>query len=251
MNHRNSVNAVREEFSNVVNTLAVDTSSRVLSLALRSRNSDTFEANLEGTPRHSEQLLDLIGEGLNHLGLRKEELDRLIWGLGPGSFTGLRIGLSVLKGLRLGLGKKSFGVSSLDLIALGSGIVNGNLAVCVDARRERIYAAMYRFRNGSVEKIIPDSLFSFDELKRRIKPETVVTGDALEPYGALLRESVGEQVTFLSSSFWYPRAIFSIELAEKKREWLKPLSLRAMQPAYLRSSEAEEKGRRTPVRRRG
>ena len=82
MNHRDSVN-----------TLAVDTSSRVLSLALRSRNSETFEANLEGTPRHSERLIDLIEEGLDHLGLQKEEMDQLIWGLGPGSFTGLRIGL--------------------------------------------------------------------------------------------------------------------------------------------------------------
>ena len=130
-------------------------------------------------------------------------------------------------------------------------MANGELAVCVDARRERIYAAMYRFRHGAVQKVVPDSLFSFDELKKRVCPETVFTGDALETYGALIRQSVGKEATFLSRSFWYPRAVFSIDLAETKKEWLKPLSLRAMKPAYLRSSEAEEKYRVAPMRRRG
>lgn len=241
MNHR----------KNAVNTLAVDTSSRVLSVALRSGNSEVFEANLEGTPRHSEQLIDLIEEGLDHLGLRKEEINRLIWGLGPGSFTGLRIGLSVLKGLCLGLGKPSFGVSSLDLIAWGSGMVTGELAVCVDARRERIYAAVYRFRNGLIQKVIQDSLFSFDELKERMKPGIVLAGDALQNYGALVKSLMGDEAIFLPPSFWYPRAFFALPLAEDRKDWLKRLSLRSMEPRYLRCSEAEEKFRSKTVRRTG
>ena len=235
---------------NAVNILAVDTSSRVLSVALRSRNLETFETNLEGTPRHSEQLIDLIEEGLNHLGLKKEDIDQFIWGMGPGSFTGLRIGLSVLKGLHLGLRKRSFGVSSLDLIALGVGLVTGELIVCIDARRKRIYAATYRFRNGLIQKVTQDSLFSFDELKKKIKAETVLAGDALENYGTLIRKSTGKDAVFLPSSFWYPRALHSIRLAESKKEWLKPLSLRSMEPSYLRSSEAEEKIQRVAAGRR-
>lgn len=234
---------------NAVNTLAVNTSSRVLSIALCSRHSEVFEANLEGTPRHSDELIDLIEEGLNHLGLKKEEINQLIWGLGPGSFTGLRIGLSVLKGLHLGLGKQSFGISSLDLIALGAGMVTGELVVCVDARRERIYTAIYRFRNGSVQKIVQDSLFSFDELRKRIKTGTVCTGDALETYGGSMRKSMGDQVTFLPTSFWYPRALFAVRLREDRKDWLKRLSLRSMEPRYLRSSEAEEKIHSQTIRR--
>src|SRR3989338_2449813 len=142
---------------NAKNILAVDTSSRLLSVAIRSEYS-VFEANLDGTPRHSEQLIGLIKEGLAHLRLKKNDLETLIWGLGPGSFTGLRIGLSVLKGFHLGLRKKSYGASSLDLIALSSGLVSGELAVCVDARREHIYAAKYQFKKGAVKKVLKDSL---------------------------------------------------------------------------------------------
>src|SRR3989338_6792184 len=95
------------------NILAVDTSSRVLSVSISGGRKKIFEANLEGVPRHSERLIGLIQKGLKRQGLKKKDLEIFVWGLGPGSFTGLRIGLSMLKGFTLGLGKRSFGASSL------------------------------------------------------------------------------------------------------------------------------------------
>ena len=223
------------------NILAVDTSSRVLSIAIRTGNGTLFESNLEGTPRHSEQIIDLIQSGLARLGLKKNELDLFLWGLGPGSFTGLRIGLSVLKGFHLGFEKHSFGASSLDLVALGSGMVKGELAVCIDARREHIYAALYRFQGGKAKKVFQDSLVSFETFMKKVSRDTVFTGDALVPYGGWIQKKLGENTLFLSPSFWYPRALFLTHLYEAKREWLKPLTLRTMTPQYLRISEAEEK----------
>ena len=228
---------------NAKNSLAVDTSSRVLSVAIRSEDS-VFEANLDGTPRHSEQLIGLIKEGLAHLRLKKSDLEVLIWGLGPGSFTGLRIGLSVLKGFHLGLRKKSYGASSLDLIALSSGMTSGELAVCVDARRQHIYAAKYQFKKGSVKKVLKDTLLSFDQLMNKTGKETLFAGDALAAYGDSIRKKLGKNVLFLSPSFWYPRASQSLFLYDSKREWLTPLSLRTMVPRYFRSSEAEERLKR-------
>ena len=70
------------------NLLAVDTSSRMLSVALAGRGA-LFEANLDGMPRHSEQLIDLIDQGLRTLRLKKDEIHEFLWGFGPGSFTGL------------------------------------------------------------------------------------------------------------------------------------------------------------------
>ena len=220
--------------------LAVDTSSQVLSVAIRAGKT-SFEANLDGSPRHSEQLIGLIEKGLKRLKLKKENLKTFIWGLGPGSFTGLRIGLSVLKGFHLGLRKKSYGASSLDAIALSSGVKNGELLVCVDARRQSIYAAQYRFKNGLIKKTMKDSLLSLDELLKKTDKDTVFTGDALAVYGDLIRKKHGKNVLFLSPSFWYPRASQLLFLTESKREWLTPLSLRTMVPRYLRSSEAEER----------
>lgn len=222
--------------------LAIDTSSEVLSLAIGSSSSGFLERNLIGIPRHSEQLIYAIEQGLNDLRLKKEDLTHLMCGLGPGSFTGLRIGLSVLKGLHLGLNRRTvLGVSSLDLIALGCGLASGTLAVCVDARRERIYTSIYRFENGAMERKMGDALFSIDELLAQVNGETVFVGDALLTYGDAIREGVGKDTVFLKPAFWYPRAVSFIRLWEEKRKWLQPLSLRTMVPRYLRRSEAEEK----------
>lgn len=224
-----------------VNILAVDTSSRVLSVAIYQNGQAVYETNLESAPRHSEQLMSVIVNGLSTVHLQKSDLTHFLWGLGPGGFTGLRIGCSVLKGFSLGLKKPAFGVSSLDVIALGSGIISGELAVCVDARRERIYTATYKFRNGSAEKMISDSVMSFEELTRKISAGMVVTGDAITNYGARLREKFGDEIQLMSSMFWYPKASFMIHLFQTHPEWAEKLAQRAMLPRYLRRSEAEEK----------
>lgn len=221
--------------SSAKNILAVDTSSNVLSVAICSGKEAVFEANLDGVPpRHSEQLIDFIEEGLKRLHLKKSDLDYLIWGLGPGSFTGLRIGLSALKGFRLGLKKKAFGASSLDVIALGSGMVSGKLAVLTDARRDRIYTAVYEFNKGEMKKVLGDSARTIDELEGALTPDTVITGDAIRKYGQALKAKFGKGMLFMDPIFWYPRALFLLHLYEFKRGWLKPLTLKSIAPQYLR-----------------
>lgn len=199
-----------------------------------------FEANLDGVPRHSEFLIDFIQDGLKRLKIKKQDLDLLIWGLGPGSFTGLRIGLAALKGFHVGLKKKSLGGSSLDLIALGTGMVSGELVVCVDARRQRIYTAIYQFHLGDIKKVLPESILSIDELMTKLNPGTVMTGDALQSYGDQIQSEFAKEMLFLDPIFWYPRALFLLHLYESKRDWLKPLTLKTMSPQYLKKSEAEE-----------
>ncbi|OGW80162.1 MAG: tRNA (adenosine(37)-N6)-threonylcarbamoyltransferase complex dimerization subunit type 1 TsaB [Omnitrophica bacterium RIFCSPLOWO2_12_FULL_44_17] len=223
------------------NILAVDTSSRVLSVGISQNGESVFETNLEGTPRHSEQLIDLIQHGLETVHLKKNDLTHFVWGLGPGSFTGLRIGCAFLKGFSLGCQKPVFGVSSLDAIALGSGIISGELAVCVDARREKIYTAIYKFQNGSPEKILPESVLSFEELSKEIRPGMIVTGDSILNYHIRFRNAFADQVELMQPMFWYPKASLMIRLFETWPERTKKLTLRMMVPMYLRRSEAEEK----------
>ena len=222
------------------NILAVDASSGVLSVAIKSKSGKIFEKNLEGTPRHSEELFGLIETGLKRLRLKKNDLDCFLWGLGPGSFTGLRIGLSILKGFHLGFKKPAFGTSSLDLIALGAKRKEGKLAVCLDARRERIYTALYEYQKGVLEKTFNDCPISFDEFIKRVDSTFVFVGDALAVYGEKLRKKLGKKALFLDPSFWYPQALFLIRLFELNSKWLRPLTLQTMRPQYLRASEAEE-----------
>jgi len=222
------------------NLLAVETSSKVLSVAIQSQSGALFESNLESAPRHSELLIQSIQQGLRSVHLDKNDLTHLVWGMGPGSFTGLRIGLSVLKGLSLGLGKKSFGASSLDLVAFGCSQSSGRLAVCVDARRDRIYSSMYEFASGAIRRLFSDSLLSIEEFLSRVNRKTIFTGDGLLRYGSTIRRKVGKGAVFMDPFFWYPRAVSLLRLWNQKSEWLQTLSLREMTPRYLRRSEAED-----------
>lgn len=215
--------------------LAVETSSRLLSVAAQAPDGSVFETSLNGTPRHAEQLMDLVAHGLKALRLKKDDLRTLLWGSGPGSFTGLRIGFAALKGFYLGLGGRHrvFGASSLDLIAYGVGIHSGDLLVSVDARRDRIYAAVYRFHGGSIEKLLQDSLLSFDQLMKWIKPDTTLAGDAWLRYGNEIRKRC-RSVHVLDEAFWYPRAASLIRLYRCRIGWLDALSLKTMTPRYFR-----------------
>jgi len=221
-------------------SLAVDTSSNLLSVAVRADRSKSYETVLKGSPRHSEQLIDCIRKSLKARAIKKERLTHLLWGLGPGSFTGLRIGLSVLKAMRLGLKANAFGASSLDVIALGSQLDSGKLWVAVDARRNSIYAACYEFRNGSAKKVKSDTLYSLDAFQNVLKTDIVLTGDALLKLMPQVKRRLGESVHCLSESHWYPKASALFKVWDEHRNWMKPLTLRNMQPKYLRRSEAED-----------
>jgi len=224
--------------------LAVETSSKLLSVAIQTKNGVLFERDFSGTPKHSEQLMGTIDLGLKSLKLQKDDLDHLLWGVGPGSFTGLRIGMSVLKGLHLGLAKEAFGASSLDLIALGCDATSGYVVVGVDARRGHIYSSIFEFRSGKMRCLTRDLLLTYGQLCERLdelaQPITFV-GDALVTYGNELRATYSKRMRFLDSTSWYPHATQLLQLWQKNPKWFKSLTLRTMVPQYLRCSEAEDK----------
>ncbi len=225
------------------NVLAVDTSSRSLSIAVRTARGRIFEIHFSNALRHSEEIVTEIRLALHKVKLSSADLSDFLWGAGPGSFTGLRIGFSTLKAFALVFkNKKFFAASSLDLIALGCpSIQTGKqLIVCVDARRERIYASSYRFENGEIKRSHKEVLVTIKTLLSWTNVESILTGDALEKYGTLIREKALNKIEFLDSKYWYPQAKTLFCLSEIKPKWLVPLSLRTMMPRYLRITEAEE-----------
>ncbi len=224
----------------VRNILAIDTSSKVLTVAISSGES-VFSVRLEGSPRHSEHLIELVRHGLNNLGIDKKDLSHFLWGLGPGSFTGLRIGLSVAKGFAIGFGRPSYGISSLDVVAAGTGLVSGDLMVCIDARRERIYTSSYRFESGMPEKKMSEAVLTIDQVLEKLSPGCHVTGDAILAYGDKIRGRFGRKVFMMDSKFWSPDALTMIRLFEANPGWFRKIPVRQMTPKYLRRSEAEEK----------
>ncbi len=128
--------------------LAFDTSSEILSIAIfdGERKIAAFESS--GFVRHSSILLPSIEKLLKENKIKPDEIDVMAVGLGPGSFTGLRVGVTAAKILGYALKKKVVGVSSLDAIAFGMPDVEGVFTLAVDARRGKWYTAAYEKKNG-------------------------------------------------------------------------------------------------------
>jgi tRNA threonylcarbamoyladenosine biosynthesis protein TsaB len=225
----------------VKNILAIDTSSERLSVACLRRDGALAEVNLEAGYRHSERLVMLIDAALRSARVAKHELDVIACGIGPGSFTGLRIGISHAKGLALGLGRRVCAFSSLDAIAEAIPPAENKLAVALDARRGAIYAAVYQSKGGRVVKLLKDSLVTIDQLLKRLPGRFTVTGDALGPYGREIEARSRGRAVLLDKLFWRPSAAAVLRGVQSGNVQLTPVSLRALKPAYLRLSEAEER----------
>ncbi len=131
-------------------TLAFDTSSKTLSVALLEDRAVLYDAILHREQNHSEVLLPAIDEACRRSNVTVRDMDLFACTLGPGSFTGLRIGLSTLKGLMLATGKPAAGVSSLAALALNVEDPDAVIGSMMDAGRGQVYLAYYRCGNDRV-----------------------------------------------------------------------------------------------------
>jgi tRNA threonylcarbamoyladenosine biosynthesis protein TsaB len=126
-----------------VNILAIDTAAAILSAALETeKGAWFFEA--DAGPRHSEMLMDVVDILMKKAGLQKNELEGLVCMKGPGSFTGLRIGFSTVKGLALSLGIPFASVPTLDCMAFPFSPWPGLVLPLIDAKQNRFFTALYR-----------------------------------------------------------------------------------------------------------
>jgi tRNA threonylcarbamoyladenosine biosynthesis protein TsaB len=193
---------------------------------------------------HVEKLVQLIASLLNEISVGVEGLDGVAVSLGPGSFTGLRIGLGTAKGMCFGTGLPLAGVPTLDAMAETACPWDGNVVPVRDARRGEIYLATYRNSGSPPERTSDYLALTPEEAGRRIaelarQEKTLVTGDALERYGELLRDMVPDEVVFLPEAKWMPSPAVIAAIGLRLIGQGRTLDLAASEPLYLRRSEAE------------
>ncbi len=225
------------------NLLAFDTSSSALSLALLT-GGKVHETRLDGFFGHAENLIPMIQKLLKKNRLSPADLDAFLIGRGPGSFTGLRIGFSTLRGLLISAPVPCLGALSLDMAAENIDAEEGTrLAVCFDARRQKFYTRFYIRKRHGWKPEGPAEVLESPVLASRLTPGTWVTGDALERHTAFFTEEAGLNPADLQEkSRWYPRAAVLIEWHQKRDRRLKALKKSVdFLPLYFRRSEAEEK----------
>jgi tRNA threonylcarbamoyladenosine biosynthesis protein TsaB len=221
--------------------LSLDTSCLTLSLALMN-GAQVVEHVLEGPPRKQSQMLpEVITQLLGRHQLLLSQLEGFVVGLGPGSFTGLRIGLSTIKGLAYALEKPVAGVSSLAALAMETPVGSEVFALAV-VKRGELYVGHFRHTATGIEVLEPEQSMTVAQVAAVLvaNPQAVACGPAVVEYGAQLPAA---QVL---SHPTVPSAVMLARLASLPVRYVKE-DLFALEPHYLRGSGAEENPKFPPL----
>lgn len=165
--------------------LAIETSSRVLGAAILDQDGREVEFNYSFELRHTSHLIPTVSNLVEFCGLKPRDMDAYCVSIGPGSFTGLRIGVMTVKALALAIPKKVVAVPSLDAIAEGAPAATGVICAAVDAKKEKFYSCFYERKKGILKRLSPYLLVSANELLDKIKAvkhDILVTGDGIEKF---------------------------------------------------------------------
>jgi tRNA threonylcarbamoyladenosine biosynthesis protein TsaB len=219
--------------------LAVDTSTPVASVAVSRAGVLLGEILLNSRIPHSDRLLCLVQQLLNDCGLSVREVDAFALAIGPGSFTGLRVGMATVKGLALATGKPVAGISSLRMLAMQAPAPLYPVCSLFDARKKQVYAGFFRWQNGFPQACRPEVVLAPQLLLDSVDEPTIFVGDGAQTYRQLIVERLGAQAHFLPFSHHLCRASHLLPLAVRDLEFGKDKPLAELIPNYVRRSEAE------------
>ncbi len=224
-----------------MNVLALDTSTELGSVAVMGDGELRSEITARVRAKHGETLLPLIEEALRLAKVDKAALGLIAVGLGPGSFTGTRVGVATAKGLAVALGLPMIGVVSLRAMARGAAAPL--VLAAADAHKGEVYAALYARVGDTLEtRIAPFHAPPEDALAQlgTLAPGAVACGSALRRYPERFADRLGAEL--LPASFDAPRgALIALEAVERfERDGAD--DAREMEPLYVRPSDAELPG---------
>lgn len=212
--------------------LSMDSSAVTASVALTDGDEIIKSEFVNSGLTHSETLLPMITRVMD--GRKYRELDGIAITAGPGSFTGVRIGVATVKGLAFNDDIPCYSVSTLEAIAYN--FVDKNAVVCavMDARRMQFYNALFRVQNGKVERLCDDRAISIEDLRNELKQydKVIIAGDGAK----LCFQNIElENCTLADEDRIYQNAVGVAKAAQNKNA----ISPKALMPVYLRQSQAE------------
>ncbi|MCI0342818.1 MAG: tRNA (adenosine(37)-N6)-threonylcarbamoyltransferase complex dimerization subunit type 1 TsaB [Planctomycetales bacterium] len=226
--------------------LAVETSGTHGSVACgdpeAGATGDFREEVFEQSLSHGRAVAPAAERLLRECGWRASDLDLLAVGLGPGSFTGVRVGIAFVKGLALGTGRPVVGVPSLEALARNAPADAPAVATLVDARWGEAYLAVFRRGAGGLSRELPETVLEPAGIAARIPADAVVIGNGLGPFGGELR---GRGCALPDPDLARVSAVAVACLAASTLRRTGPSPLHALAPIYLRGSHAE-RGLREP-----
>lgn len=223
-------------------TLAFDTSSKTVAVALLHDDVILYDTIINIDLNHSEVLLSAISYACLQTRIKISEIDLFACVIGPGSFTGLRIGVSTLKGLMLATGKPAVGISSLAALALNVGKSSKIICSVMDAGRGQVYTAFYRYNeNGLLDQIGTDEAVDPREIILNPEQEIIFVGDGAIKYSGIISNNINNKINIASSAQQYIRASSVAILGREKYNRNELLNAETFVPVYLRSADARVK----------
>ena len=214
--------------------LGIDSSAITAGCALYDGGKVIAEQFLNTKHTHSQTLLPMVEDMLKSAEVKLADVDIIAVTAGPGSFTGLRIGIASVKGMAMGAGKRCVSISTLEAIAYNFIGVDGIICCAMDARCGQVYNALFRSENGVITRLCEDravkSADLYEELKK-LEGNIILAGDGAE----ILYKATEESFRLAPLPLRYQRGLGVCLAAEGKET----IDAAALMPSYLRLPQAE------------
>lgn len=228
--------------------LAIDSTAITASVALLDNETVIGVSSIHNKLTHSEKLLPMIDELLKNSGYTIDDVALYAVSEGPGSFTGVRIGIATVKGLSFEKNTPVVGVSALEALAENlriSDAVDGNFVICpsMDARRSELYNAIFSFDGSNIERITSDRAISCEELYDELtdlQKNVIINGDGADKfYNFIKSRDFQEKVILAPELLLLQNAVSVGKIAFRKYLQGEFTNGKTLAPLYLRTSQAE------------
>jgi tRNA threonylcarbamoyladenosine biosynthesis protein TsaB len=219
--------------------LALETATMTGGVAITRDDLLIGEVRISVKIAHSERLMNSVAWLLKTAHLSVKDVDAFAVSIGPGSFTGLRIGLSTAKGLAYASDRPLIPVPTLDALARAFPFCSAPICPMLDARKNEIYTGLYRWEGGSCNKIVSETAVHPADFLREIRELTLFTGDGAILYRDMIQDILGDKAVFAPPSRILPSAAPVAEIAIEKLRLGAVADPVTITPLYIRKSEAE------------
>ncbi len=199
------------------------------------------ETRLNVKTTHSERLMTVIDHVLEQSEMGLDNIDAFAVAIGPGSFTGLRIGLSTAKGLSYATGKPIVAVPTLEAFAHNFSYCSYPVCLMLDARKGEVYAAVFKWEGGAFRRVVEDISIKTEDLLKKFDQVVLFAGEGAALYKSVITEVMKERAVFASPEKMVPSPANVAVLGLSKAARGEYADALASVPRYIRKSEAEVK----------
>lgn len=218
--------------------LALDSSAVSASCAVTDNGKLIAQSFLNIGLTHSQTLMPMIENTVKSSGVSLSDIDLIAVSAGPGSFTGVRIGVSTVKGLAFTQNLRCAGVSTLEAIAYTAQVENGIVCAVMDARCQQVYNGLFRFENGKISRLCEDRAISIADLEAELKAmgeRVILAGDG----AVICKNTMAYENLVLAPENVRMQSAYGVAAAAESLEEEQYVCAKELQPIYLRIPQAE------------